>query len=517
MKNFKYIVLVAFVTLNGCSDTIDLSPKSNIVQTSFYSNLSEVNTALIGCYKGLQAPIADEWSLTELRSDNTWVTSTGSSSSINIDFSSLDMFSPSTSNQGIYNYWLNCYNNIYNVNTVMNSLGAFYNITTNTIDYREISIPITSTQAKKVAAEASFIRAYHYFNLVRLYGGVFLVHNVITPEEAKTMNRVSEDEIYKLIIADLINAAANGDGTTFSQIAPSNLGRANAWIAKALLAKVYLTLNRKSDAIPLLQDVISNSGYSILPSYADVFSPNNEMNSEIMFAVRFKGGGQNQGNQLPNQFAPLNSGAAVINGDGKGLNGPTNEIIAAFITADSRKTVNIGTYATKTYVKKYMSNIAIAYDSDADWPVLRFSDVVLMMAEALGKDGTSATSLGLNSIDYLNKIHARAGLPVFSQSDIATDGTFETKLAFERRLEFAFENQRWFDLLRYNKTFTTITAEQTLHNHFTASFTKQYSKYPGITIPILIAASSTEHLILPIPQREIDNNTQLVIPQNSGY
>lgn len=517
MKNFKYIVLVALVTLNGCSDNIDLSPKSNIVQTSFYSNLNEVNEALVGCYKGLQAPIADEWSLTELRSDNSWVTATGSSSSANIDFSSLDMFSPSTSNQGIYNYWLNCYNNIYNVNNVMRALGASYNTTTNAIDYSDLSIPITSTQAKKIAAEASFIRAYHYFNLVRLYGGVFLVHNVITADEAKTMNRVSGDEIYKLIIADLTNAATNGDAAPFSQILPANLGRANAWTAKALLAKVYLTLNRKTDAIPLLQDVITNSGYTILPSYSDVFSVNNEMNSEMMFAVRFKGGGQNMGNQLPNQFAPLNSGAAVINGDGKGLNGPTNEIIVAFITADSRKNVNIGTYATKSYIKKYMSNITIAYDSDADWPVLRFSDVVLMMAEALGKDGSSATLLGSSSLDYLNKIHTRAGLPTFLSSDIATDATFETKLALERRLEFAFENQRWFDLLRYNKTFTTITAEQTLHNHFTASFTKQYSKYPGITIPILIAYSSTEHMILPIPQREIDNNTQLVIPQNSGY
>jgi hypothetical protein len=112
-----------------------------------------------------------------------------------------------------------------------------------------------------MAAQASFIRAYHYFNLVRLYGGVFLSHEPTTPTEAKAMNRASADDIYKLIIADLQNASDNGDKAKFGSIASANIGRANSWAAKALLAKVYLTLNRKSEAATLLTDIISNSGY----------------------------------------------------------------------------------------------------------------------------------------------------------------------------------------------------------------------------------------------------------------
>src|SRR5258708_39666464 len=104
-----------------------------------------------------------------------------------------------------------------------------------------------------------FIRAYHYFNLVRLFGGVFLVHQPVSPAESKAMNRSAVSDIYKLIEADLKTAAASMNNLKFSQIAPTDLGRATSWAAKGLLAKVYLTLNRKAEAVPLLQDVITNS------------------------------------------------------------------------------------------------------------------------------------------------------------------------------------------------------------------------------------------------------------------
>ena len=103
-----------------------------------------------------------------------------------------------------------------------------------------------------------------------------------------------------------------------AQIPAADLGRANSWSAKALLAKVYLTLNKKAEATTLLQDIIANSGYSLNTSYANIFSTTTEMSSEILFAVRYRAGGLGLGSQFSNFFAPLNSGAAVSNGDGSG-------------------------------------------------------------------------------------------------------------------------------------------------------------------------------------------------------
>ena len=89
----------------------------------------------------------------------------------------------------------------------------------------------------------------------------------------------------------------------------------------------------------------------------------------------------------------------------------------------------------------------------------------------------------------------------------------------ERRMELAFENQRWFDLLRYNTTMTTITVEQTMKDHFALMYSGHYGKYPSPTTSLLDLQgfAKTNRMMLPIPQREIDNNTRIKIPQNSGY
>ena len=284
---YYYILFVCFAGLTSCKKTIDLYPLSNLNTGTYYSNYEEVKAALTGVYNGMQRALFNEWQVTELRSDNAKQGQPGSTASGNRDLSDLDMFIPATTHQGIYSYWLATYSNIRNANIVLEKLGVVYDPAAGTISFQDISIPITESDRKQLAGEAMFIRAYHYFNLVRLYGGVFLVHKTISPEQAKQMNRVTEAEIYKLIEADLTTAAASMNSLKFGQAANADVGRANRWAAKGLLAKVYLTLNRKADAIPLLQDVITNSGYSLQSNYASVFNINNEMNSEILFAVRY--------------------------------------------------------------------------------------------------------------------------------------------------------------------------------------------------------------------------------------
>ena len=121
-------------------------------------------------------PLSNEWQFTELRSDNSKQGSPGSTASTNRDLSDLDMFTPATSHQAIYTYWSANYNNIRNVNIVLQKLGVAYDPATGTISFAAIDIPITETDRKQLAGEAMIIRAYHYFNMVRLFGGVFLIH-----------------------------------------------------------------------------------------------------------------------------------------------------------------------------------------------------------------------------------------------------------------------------------------------------------------------------------------------------
>ncbi|MBU6262200.1 MAG: RagB/SusD family nutrient uptake outer membrane protein [Bacteroidetes bacterium] len=513
MKNLLKLFVLASIFLSSCTKNIELYPQSNITTENFYSNTAEIQIALNGCYSSLRSPLLEEWKLTELRSDNTIMGNAASKSVPNRDLSDLDLFIPNTSHQAIYNYWIANYFNIRNINVILNSLNVNYSPSTGALVSDSTTVKITAAEKKAAVAEAAFIRAYHYFNLVRLFGGVFLIHEPVDAFAAIDINRSSEAEIYKLIIADLQYAAANGSALKYASIPVTSLGKVNSWTAKALLAKVYLTLNRKADAIPLLTDIIANSGYGLNAAYGDIFATTNEMNKEILFAVRYKAGGIGQGSPFPNYFAPELSGTAVINGDGSGFNTPTSDLFATYNALDLRRDISIGSYgALKTlYPKKMISPVSIKGDAESDWIVIRYADVLLMLAEA---QGNSASSLAL-----INQTRARAGLPALTAAAVTTDAIFANELATERRLEFAFENIRWFDMLRYKTTLPTLDPVATIKNNYSIIFPVHYSKYPSPapTLATIQSYVTTDKLLLPIPQREIDNNSKLVIPQNPGY
>lgn len=536
MKNLIKLLFASLLFLTSCKKNIDRYPLNNVAVENFYKNTTDIQTALNGCYAGLRATLVDEWQLTELRSDNSIMANTGSTSVPNREKSDLDLFIPGTSLTAIYTYWSTNYANIRNINTLLNALEVNYDEASGVLSKGATKIAITDNELKELSAQATFLRAYHYFNLVRLYGGVFLMHEPVSGAgalDAVNKNRTTVAEIYKLIIADLQYAATNGVSLTYTAFAAanagSNLGKVNGWTAKALLAKVYLTLNRSTDAIPLLNDVINNSGYGLVTAgispYADVFSTSNEMNKEIMFAVRYKAGGLGLGSPWPNTFAPELSGTAIVNGDGSGFNNGAYELENAYSSADTRKTFTMGIWPTATtaitstarrlYPKKHITPVTLLNDGENDWIVMRFADVVLMLAEA---QGYSAASLAL-----INQTRARAGLGATPLTTITVpnDQRFADSLSRERKLEFAFENVRWYDLLRFNTTLPAQSEDAVtrMKNHFAFMYANHYGKYisPAPSLATIQGYVTTNRLLLPIPQREIDNNTKIVIPQNPGY
>jgi hypothetical protein len=529
MKKIKYILMVIVLsfTVTSCEKIIDIDPISNVGADAFYRNFTEVNTALTGCYSGMQGPLFNEWMFTELRSDNSKQGLATSSSVPNIELNELDMFVLNSAHPQVYTYWLATYKNIRAINFVLRSLGVSYS--NGQITLGQGTAVVTAAQKNQLIGEALFLRSYHYFNLVRLFGGVAAVTDLVDPEKSKQINRNTVAECYQLITADLNSAKNLLVNNTFATIPTADLGRANAWAAKSLLAKVYLTTNRNAEALPLLDDVINNSGYSLLTSYADVFSIGNEMNREIIFAVRYKAGGLGIGSPFSNLFAPTGSGNAVVNNDGNGFNFPTESLKAAYITpttgfSDARKAVNIAQFtATRPYVRKYTSQVINRFDAENDFPVIRFADVLLMKAEATGFDGASGSS-----VTIINQVRARSGAGIYPGSgdfnaaffrypatgteSIADVATFKTALFKERRLELAFENQRYFDMIRTGDGANLVKA------HIAEEYTVHYANYrPILSLAFIQSNITTDKLLLPIPQREIDTNDQIVIAQNPGY
>ena len=513
MKNIKIAVGLLMLGFISCDDSIDLENYNNIVTEQFYTNAEEINIGLNGCYAGMRAPLLDEWALTEIRSDNAYMNIAATSNENNLNLKDLDIFSPPPNMDHIYDYWYNSYRNIRNVNFLLESLKVNYVVGNEDLVFEtNFDIPINDQFRKQISAEASFIRAHHYFNLVRLYGDTFLIHEVVSPKDSPNINRSPVADVYKLIIADLKNAAAYANSSTYASLAATDRGKITSWAAKTLLAKVYLTLNRKSDAIPLLNEVKNMSGHALVTSsYANIFSITNEMNSEIIFAIRFKGGGIGQGSRLANLFAP--AVLYSIPGNGSGFNAITIEYSDSFMTGDTRKSMNAITQSNgRIYSSKHVPVVSLPNESEADWPVLRFSDVLLMLAEA---EGNTPASIG-----NINLVHQRAGLAAYNTSATYTPAQFEKILADERRWEFGHENQRFFDLLRFNSTLTTINAEAVMDNHFDlmASVYASYSTNTGVPdLSVIKSNSNPQRYLLPIPQQEIDTNTTITIPQNPSY
>lgn len=474
----KYILAgLLTLSLSACNEQfLDLSPVSAVGTTSFFKTQSDVLTALNGAYGALQfnGQYGQLYVVAEIPSDDTTPVLSGSVT----DQDEFDKFYIRTTNPFTLARWSDGYRGIYRTNALIDQIAG---------------ITMDETLRKRIVGEAKFLRALMYFNLVRVFGDVPLVLTEITdPLQGYEFSRAPVADVYAQIILDLTDA----DAALPVSYTGTDVGRATNGAAKSLLGRVYLTQKRYADAAAKLKEVIDRGTYSLQPNYADLFKPATKNGRESIFEVQFKKGNIGEGSGFANAYAPENSGNAVIAFGGGGNNRPTPDLDNSYEAGDPRRNVSLassyvnssGVKVDYYHIKKYADPPVVNGDSDDNWYVLRYADVLLMYAEALNETGKPAEAL-----PYLNQVRKRVGL-----ADKAVTAQADMRLAIEqeRRVELAFEGHRWFDLVRTGRALPVMQAK-------------------AATIGIKTALTEN-NLVFPIPQSQIDINPSR-IKQNPGY
>jgi hypothetical protein len=406
----------------------------------------------------------------------------------------------------LQNYWYNTFQNISNINAVLPS------VLDNTY------IPFEPDRAQ-YESELRFIRAYHYLTLVNLFGDMFKITTVIGPNQAKKIPRSPVSEIYDEIIIPDLKIAAEKAPPSYPD---SDIGRVTKWAAKGLLAKAYMMKGGDENlalAKPLLEEILTHPDFGLEPVFSDIFSTSNEMNPEIIFAVRYLGGSAGIGSPFWNYFAPEGSRNDYVKvGKADGNNNPTPEIRNLFLSdsLDTRTQASFGIFVRSStsinpYITKYIDdNISASYQAENDWIILRYADMVLLYAEILAQDGNHGIAHA-----QVNKIRKRAGvndMAAFTSEKMALDSIYK-----ERRLELAFENHRWFDLLRMRDSYNNPDLPmQILRKHTFQTDSALYSIFRPLPPPDE-SNYNNDRLLLPIPQTERDSNNEMDIPQNPDY
>jgi len=485
MKN-KVILLfsISILLFTSCKKFLSVDPPYAQDAENYFQTPDDYDRALTGAYDMLQGSFLSLW-IGEIASDNS--IAGGESVNDSQGLHQIDNMTHGGVNNELRNIMRWNYTGITRVNYIMENK--------DNIDFPE---------KQHILAEARFLRAYYYFELVKFFGDVpLIIDKRLGIEEAQQLPRAPKADVYAQIEADLNFAIG-----VLNPVAAQK-GRATKGAAQALLGKAYLYQKKYSEAVTILDEVRNSGLYSLIPNYADLFSVSNEDNSETVFDVQYtglEGGGYGcliclEGNAAPG-FHGIRQYNGPVYGDGNSYNLPTQDLYNAFSPIDPRRghtildieafiaaqpdpssiTYAIGAgghtgYYNNKYIKR-QGEIGLP-DNDLTSPVnyrvIRYADVLLMAAEAHFHLGNNQTAQQL-----VNQVRVRAGvpgIPVQSLNDIYK----------ERRFELSGEGHRFFDLVR----------------------TEQAAQYITGFIP-------GKHELFPIPQVEIDlagGNWQ----QNSGY
>jgi hypothetical protein len=531
MKNLKlYIPVIALLSLVACKKSfLDTEDVTSTTEQNFYKTPSEVFKALVGVYDGLQRAGSSGFGLsvvsTEVMSDNSFG---GTGNADGFGFQMMDEFDKlrSPSDQDLFSdNWAVYYKAIYRANMLLSHLDQ--------ADWKG-----NENLRKVYESEARFLRAYLYFDMVRFWGNIPL----ITKPTADNVPQASPDSLYRLIADDLKFAAANLPSTSYGAQDPATRGRVTKWAAESLLGRVFLYYTgyyskpdlvgavSKSQALAYLEDVITNGGFGLIDKFANLWPAASlknyagEDNKETVFAIKYTYTSDWNGNVDGNHWMVM-FGIRVqsIYPYGLGWGGSTvnPKLWNAYDANDTRRNASIISIAgenldfqntkdqreyTGYYWKKYtpladsagkslaekMGGTSFMISQIQDYVSIRYADVLLMAAE-LGSP---------NAQKYFDDVRKRAFGTNFVQIPVS-----QANIMNERRLEFAGEGIRYWDLLRQgiNVAASTIAETVTLPNG-------------GVNTPKTISASKITETkgLAQIPYSQITLSSG-VLKQNAGW
>ncbi|MBO9612656.1 MAG: RagB/SusD family nutrient uptake outer membrane protein [Dyadobacter sp.] len=455
----KYIAawILAAGLMAGCGDKfLTVNPETALSSNNFFTSESDFKQAVNATYEPFRQMYNERaWVLEEMHSDNTYYARNVLYGAVDPTENVADFAVPTangiTANDNVLvQYRLN-YRIIARANQVLAKIDG---------------VDFDAKSKANLKGQAQFLRAFAYFDLVRLFGKVPLHLVPATGRDDAPLPLASTDEIYAQIEKD----AKDAIGGLYDK-ATQEAGRVTNGTARMLLANLYITQKKWGAAETLLKEIVTSGQYTLMPDYNDAFSYTsaNKNNKESLFEIQYmEGSAGYNGNQIyrfiPSpitaaEIAPITGTANPQQTSQESNNIPTPDLIAAYEAGDKRKDISIG-YVTlsgsavenKTYpyIKKYARPHAIHQNTGQNWPVYRYAEVLLFLAEALnegGKPGDAAT--------YLNQVRTRAGL---AATKAASQADLREAIFKERRVELAFENKRWFDLTRTGRVKEIIGA-----------------------------------------------------------
>ena len=497
LKKYKLVVLMAgTLTLAGCSDFLNESDPSNFTVENYFTKPEHARSSVNAIYLPMRDPIMNsgfggaDWAMTEFA---TGLASTDLGQAVNSYF--VKDLRNTSDNGYSRDYWAAYYNGISNANLSIAKIPG---------------ITMDETEAKKLLGEAHFLRAWYYFNLVRLFGSIPLVTEPVTlTSEQLRPSQVTPEEIYKLIVEDLTTAEAAGlpwsDPT----------GKVSMGAVKSLLAKVYLTmagypLQKGSEYFSLAakkaEEVIDSKQFKLFTTYDDLHNPTKKNIDENIFMIQFRTQilpGSWQGFIIPynknisaysDETGGIYANADFVKSyDPADLRAKEKQFFFTKFTNQSDRNLEVALGGYFIYKHFDITAQTTTANSDLNWPVIRYADVLLMYAEA----SNEAAGPMAKAYDAVNATRTRAQLP--NLAGLSKD-QFREAVWKERWYELCFENITWFDMVRLRKAFNVTT--------------KKFDDYVGHKFSYGPVITERE-LLFPIPTSEIRNNTNL--KQNTGY
>ena len=489
-KISNYLIAAGLLlAASSCDNFLDIKPVSENTTANAYQTAKDAEAALTGIYDSFQSEfyVWDNVNFSDVQSDNSYA------GGDNAEIYAIDDLNIQPTNSRLFNGWSQLYNAISKANVVLAAVPA---ISDETLD--------VNGRREQILGEASFLRAYHYYQLVKAWGGVPLVLVPVTsvdPAETQ-LPRNSEVEVYNQIVTDLTYAVDHLPDT-YGTDANVNKARATKGAANALLAKVWAQrADRDYTKVVTYCDAVINSpaGYQLLSTYGDLFDGAHYNNAESILEVQYTGTTEaNFGPQLllPPSISgdtwrkfvtPSHDLVDAFNSEGDAIRKGTSVLMENAPWADEFWSLTVG--GSVAFAYKWKS--ANGWASTNRQYLIRLADIILLKAEALNENNQLEAAR-----TEINRIRTRVSIGNTPATDKAS---MRLAIEKERRLELVQEAQRWDDLVRLNRAVTVMN--DLVEIDLRTGDPKEFTMTP-------------DKQLLPIPQQERNRNPKL--EQNPGY